>query len=147
MALFLNETVAPGLPDSTLCIHLLLVMCVVSYWFHHRPLSAPEGPSADLDGAKGRGSRRMFFRTCPWRVFEKDVDLHCSKTRRAWERRKLKMEKASRWTWEGNAEKRGQIISEHTERTGKSLWTTALVEQMRLLDTLTSIPKQCSPTQ
>ena len=66
-------------------------------------LERPEGPSADPEGAKGRGSRRMFWELAPGGVFEKDVDSQCPKTRRAWEPRKIKMEKASRWIWQRNA--------------------------------------------
>ena len=80
MAPFLKETVSPGLPESTLCFRLLLLMCDVSNCFHRRPLSAPEGPSADQGGAKGRGSRRMFWELAPGEVLEKDNDLHCPKT-------------------------------------------------------------------
>ena len=53
MAPFLNETVSPCLPESTLCIRFLLLMSVVSNLFRHRPLSAPEGPAADPGRRQG----------------------------------------------------------------------------------------------
>ena len=78
MALFLNETFSPGLPDSNPRFRLHLLVCVVSNWIHRR-----EGPSADPGGAKGRGSKRMFWELAAGGVFEKDVDLQSPKTRRA----------------------------------------------------------------
>ena len=69
MALFLNETFSPGLPDSTLCFRRLLFMCVVSNVFHHRPLSAPEGLSADPREAPREGAQEGEF----WELAPGDV--------------------------------------------------------------------------
>ena len=71
-------------------------MCVVSNLVHRRPLSAPEGPAADPGGAKGRGSRRMFWDLAPGDVIGKPVELQYSKSINAWKRR---MEEASSGCW------------------------------------------------
>ena len=58
-------------------------------------------------GGSDCGPREGCFGNLPpGGVSEKDVDLQCPKTGRAWERRKLKMEKALRWTWERNEKKK-----------------------------------------
>ena len=104
MVPFLNETVSLRLPDSTLCFRLPLLMCVVSNLFRHRSLSALEGPSADQGGAKGGGSRRMFWELASEDVIRKPAELQCVKIEREWKRRKHKMEKP--WTEMKTAQKR-----------------------------------------
>ena len=75
-------------------------------------------------------------------VLEKDVDLQCPKTRRAWERKKLEMEKASRWTGA-----RTECIPSTNHLREKTLKEVLeIVVQIRYSDKLMSIQKQCSPT-
>ena len=50
-------------------------------------------------GAKGRGSRRMFWELAPGDVIGKPVKSQCPKVINAWKRRKPKMEKGSREPW------------------------------------------------
>ena len=52
-----------------------------------------------LGGAKGRGSRRMFWKLAPGDVIGKPVKLQCPEIVNAWKRRKHKMEKTSRRAW------------------------------------------------
>ena len=63
MSPFLRETFSLGLPDFTLCFRLLLLMCFVSNLFHHPPLSAPEGPSADPGRRQGKGLKKNVLGT------------------------------------------------------------------------------------
>ena len=81
MASYLTDTDSSGLLDSTLCFHLILLMCVVSNLFHHRTLSAPVHRSdcRPQGGAKGRGSRRMFWELGLGDVIGKPVELQCPK--------------------------------------------------------------------
>ena len=57
----------------------------------------------------------MFRELALGGILEENVVLQCPKTRRAWERRKLSMEKASRWTWETRT-------NQLRESTLKELW-------------------------
>ena len=50
-------------------------------------------------GAKGRGSRRMFWELVPRDVIGKPVKSQCPKVTNARKRRKHMMEKASRGPW------------------------------------------------
>ena len=86
------ETFSPGLPEPTLCFRFLLLMCVVSNLFHHRPLSAPEGPSADPGRRQGKGLKKMFWELAPEDVIGKPVKSQCSKVMNEWKRMKHKME-------------------------------------------------------
>ena len=49
-----------------------------------------------LGGAKGRGSRRMFWELAQGNVIGKPVNTHCPKVTNVWKQRKYKMEQALR---------------------------------------------------
>ena len=87
----------------------------------------------------------MFWELAPGEVFVKDVDLRCPET----ERIKLKMEKASRWTWE--TQECNLRTNQLRESTLKEFWDIFVDDspygKRRCLNKLTSIPKQRSPAQ
>ena len=89
----MTEIDAPFLPDFTLYFHQSFLLCDASNLFIHRTLRCVYRPQ---EGAKGRGSRRMFWELAPKDLIDMPADLSCAKVERAWKRRKNKMEKISR---------------------------------------------------
>ena len=68
-------------------------------------------------GAKGGGSRRMFWELVLEDVLGKLAELQCVKIEREWKRRNHKMEKASREPWTENANSTGTMqLREYTPR-------------------------------
>ena len=75
------------------------VVCDASSPFHHRPLSAPAGPSADPGRRQGKGLKKDVLGTCSGRCNRKACQITMSQKMNAWKRRKQKMDKASRRSW------------------------------------------------
>ena len=73
------EAVSPGLPDSTRCFTSSLVDVRFVELFHHRPLSAPEGPAADPRRRQGKGLKKNVVGTRLGDVIGKLVKSKCPK--------------------------------------------------------------------
>ena len=126
MAPYLTETDSPCPPESTLCFRLLLLMCVVSNLFHHRPLSATESPFADPGRRQGKGLKKNVLGTRSGKWIGKPVKSPCPKLMNAWKRRKHKMERASRGPWiEYEHSPRARQLREYTlKNVWESSWMT-----------------------
>ena len=93
-ATFLTETSHLACLTSP-SFHLNL-LCDVSNLFHHRPLSAPKHPVADLGRRQGKGLKKDVLGTRLGDVIGKLVTTQCPKVMNAWKERNCEMGKASK---------------------------------------------------